>query len=273
MNEVFVELIVKGEPWQLEIALAELSDALNIEGVEEEDDQLKFYFKSEDFNADVVKSLIDIDGITHSISNINNKNWNAIWESEFQPVTVDNFASIRADFHAPNHQVVHDIIITPKMSFGTGHHATTHMMIEMLQSFSPEGKRVVDFGTGTGVLAILAKKMKASEVIGIDYDSWSIDNAAENFEKNNTAGITLLQLDHFPPELAADMILANINRNVIIDNMRQMTDGLKPGGILIVSGILESDIPDIQKLTAEKGFKELKRSMKNNWASLAFLKN
>ncbi len=272
MNEVFVEVVVKGDPAQLEIILAQLNEGMDIEGVEESEGYLKFYFKKEYFKEEIFKNLIDINNINYSISNVNNKNWNAIWESDFQPVVVNGFASIRADFHPANNDVAYDIIVTPKMSFGTGHHATTHMMIEMMQDFSPAGKEVIDFGTGTGVLAILAVKMKASLVTAIDYDAWSIANAEENFEKNHTPGITLLQLDHFPGNLSADLVLANINRNVITDNLHRIAGGLKPDGTLLISGILQSDIPDIQKLMKEAGFEELKGLLKNNWACLAFKK-
>lgn len=274
MNEVFTEVLVKGSADRLEIILAKVSYALNIEGVEEEEGQLKFYFKQESFDENVIKLLIEENNVEYYISEVYNKNWNEIWETDFQPVVVGNFATIRAGFHPPDTTVTYEIIITPKMSFGTGHHATTHMMIRMMEAFDPCGKTVIDFGTGTGVLAILAAKMKASHVSAIDCDPWSIANATENFETNSTPGIALTQSDHFPTGMPpVDLVLANINRNVIIDNLAAVAQGVKPGGLFIISGVLTTDVPDIQNLMQKSGFSELKALAENNWAALAFVKN
>ncbi len=274
MNEIFTEVLVKGTADELEIVLAQVSQAMDIEGVEETDGQLKFYFKQNAFNENEFKYLIEKNNTEYYVSTIYNKNWNEIWESDFRPVTVGSFAAIRADFHPADTTVTHEIIITPKMSFGTGHHATTHMMIQMMAAFDPCGKTVIDFGTGTGVLAILAAKMKASGVFAIDHDPWSIANAAENFEMNNTPGIVLQELDHFPAGITpVDLVLANINRNVITDNLGPVTQGLKPGGLFIISGILTSDVPEIQDLIQKSGFRKVKELSENNWVSLAFVKN
>lgn len=273
MNELFFEVLVEGKTEELDIILATVSEAMTIEGVEEADSQLRFYFRNTDFDETEFRNLVEVYKVKYSISKVFNQNWNAIWESGFQPVTVDNFASIRADFHQPNPAVAYEIVITPKMSFGTGHHATTYMMIKMLKQFDPAGKTVIDFGTGTGVLAILAAKMKASRVLGIDYDPWSISNAAENIETNNTPIVELLQKDHFPPDIPpVALILANINRNVIIDNLPALTEGVLLNGILIISGILNTDIPEMTELIQSAGFRLLNEFSENNWACLAFKK-
>ncbi len=274
MEEIFVEVVVKGNSDQLDIVLAMVAEAFDMEGVEEENGYLKFYFKQAGFNESEFHLLFKEYDIDYSISTLYNKNWNEIWESGFQPVVVGEFAAIRADFHAPVTTVTHELIITPKMSFGTGHHATTHMMIQMLEIFNPSGKTVIDFGTGTGVLAILAAKMEAAAVLAIDYDPWSIANAAENFEKNNVANITLLQADKFTGNASpANMVLANINRHVIIDNLAAIASGLTPGGLFILSGILISDVADLQELTEGFGFTQRKLLTQNNWAGMAFVKN
>ncbi|MBX3241617.1 MAG: 50S ribosomal protein L11 methyltransferase [Chitinophagaceae bacterium] len=272
MNEVFVEITVYGEAGKLETVLAQLNEVVEVAGVEELDDHWKIYLAAADFNENICREIFDINGIKYSISNINNRNWNEIWESGFDPVVVNDFVAVRAEFHPPVSGVAHEVVITPKMSFGTGHHATTHMMLEMLRTFSPHDKEVVDFGTGTGLLAILAARLGASKVTAIDYDTWSIDNALENFEKNNTPGIILLQLDHFPEGFTADMVLANINRNVIVDNFPAITRGVANGGILILSGIMDSDISDIQLVAETNGFAKQLQLLKNKWACLSFRK-
>jgi ribosomal protein L11 methyltransferase len=157
------------------------------------------------------------------------------------------------------------------MSFGTGHHATTLMMLEAIAQYNPAGKKIIDFGTGTGVLAILACKMHAKKVLAIDYDDWSIANAAENFQKNDCASIQLQKENHFLLGVY-DMIFANINLNVITDNMQAMSKSLSQDGILLVSGMLTNDLNEILKTAAQYGLTLKKQSAKNNWLCIAFKK-
>lgn len=255
-----------------ELLIAQLSDCLEIDGFEQQEDYLKMFIKEENFNTDLFKNIIEVNSIKYNKSVIKNENWNAKWESSFSPVIIDKFVAVRADFHSIIGDVEYEIIITPKMSFGTGHHATTSMVLESLNQYQPAGKSVIDFGTGTGVLAILAEKMKATEILAIDYDDWSIDNARENILKNQCIHIDLEQADHFPMGKRWDIILANINLNVIIDNMSAFAKGIAENGILIVSGILKENRDELLKTAGDNDFIVESEKEKNNWLCVAFKK-
>lgn len=271
LGEIYIEVIVDVNSLeQGEWLLAQLNEAMNITGVEELTNQLKFYFKEDEFDGNLFNKISELNNVKYSKSIIENKNWNQEWESNYEPVIAGE-VGIRADFHPKDPNVKYDICITPKMSFGTGHHATTSMMVEAMAEYSPEGKKVIDFGTGTGVLAILARKMGAGEIIAIDHDDWSIENAAENFEKNNCTSIQLQKLDHFPGG-KYDMILANINLNVIAGNMQAMAAAIEEEGILLVSGLLKDDLADILEISGKFGLALKTRVEKNNWLCIAFKK-
>jgi ribosomal protein L11 methyltransferase len=197
-------------------------------------------------------------------------NWNQLWESNFQPVVVDDFAGIRASFHEPIKGVRYEIVITPKMSFGTGHHATTCLMIRQMCEIIFSGKTVMDFGTGTGILSILAEKMGAASIIAIDNDEWSITNATENLEKNICSKIKVEKADSAAGEKSYDIILANINKNVIIDNLSTLVKQLEPGGILVLSGLLASDEAAILYETGKLLLIPGKKMLENGWISLRF---
>jgi len=179
------------------------------------------------------------------------KNWNEEWEKNFQPIVVDDFCSIRAEFHAYVPGTMHDIIITPKMSFGTGHHATTYMMIRAMKDIDFLGKSVLDVGTGTGILAILAEKCGAESVLAIDNDEWSIRNAQENTNLNQAARITVEKRNSTHGTGVFDIILANINKNFIVENLSNLRQHLSGDGVLLVSGFLQQDLSEIEK-EAEK---------------------
>jgi ribosomal protein L11 methyltransferase len=186
-------------------------------------------------------------------------------------VIVDKFCAIRAEFHDPIKDVEHEIIITPKMSFGTGHHATTYMMIEQMREIDFKNKTVFDFGTGTGILPILAEKLGASKITAIDIDDWSISNAKENIEKNNCSKISV-SLSSQIPDGKFDVVLANINRNVILSYLPQLNNTLKENCYLLLSGLLSSDEEDIIKACNNEKIQFLKGIERNNWISLVFIK-
>ncbi len=249
--------------------IAELSQ-LDYEGFEEKNDNtLIAYIPKKLFNSAMLKKLAENNQIDYTISELPSTNWNALWESNFQPVIVDDFCTVRAGFHAKATGTIHEIIITPKMSFGTGHHATTFMMMQQMRSVDMAGKRVLDFGTGTGVLAILAKKLGADQVTAIDNDEWSIENARENFAENN-AEIELINDDKLPVNTQYDIILANITKNVIVDNFRGLKNGLTNGAILILSGLLKEDEITIAEKAASLGFELEKKLERDNWISLKY---
>jgi len=179
--------------------------------------------------------------------------------------------AIRADFHAPIVNVENEILITPKMSFGTGHHATTFLMMQQMRNIDFNNKSVFDFGTGTGILAILAEKLGATSVFAIDNDEWSIENAKENAAKNACMHIDLALKDDPGGEETFDIILANINKNVILTYLSVLVNRLKKGGYLLLSGLLKEDEEDIQQAANQLPVKYISTTHKNNWICIMFL--
>ena len=195
-------------------------------------------------------------------------NWNAVWESNFTPIDVDGKAMVRAPFHkAPDSGI--DIIIEPRMSFGTGHHQTTYMMMQHLLSMDIEGKDVCDMGCGTAVLAILAKKLGGKNVVGIDIDQWAYDNAQDNIQANCTPDITvkLGGADALGDE-KFDILLANINRNILLRYMQVYCDAIRDGGHLLLSGFYVPDAPVLIEEAARYGFKMAGAIEKDHWTAL-----
>ena len=252
-----------------DLLIAGLSD-LNASGFEQLDEELIAWFNEDDYNE--VEILPLLSAYQYKIEKVKEQNWNEIWEKDFQPVVVDNFCAIRAHFHEPISSVQHEIIITPKMSFGTGHHATTYMMIQQMEAIDFKNKTVFDFGTGTGILAILAEKLEAEHVTAIDVDNWSIDNAAENIERNHCQAIELHLSSQVPSGKTFDIILANINKNVILQYFEALVKAVNTNGVIVLSGLMKEDEKDI--ILASKGFPlELRKNInRGNWISLYFSK-
>ncbi len=266
MNSIQINIEVTGE--QQDILISQLSDA-GADGFEQTDGSLIAYFNEGSFkNYEVNELLKEFHFTTQTIEE---KNWNEIWEKNFQPVIVDNFCAIRAEFHEPIKNAEHEIIITPKMSFGTGHHATTYMMIEQMRKINFKNKTVLDFGTGTGILAILAEKLSASKIEAIDNDDWSIANAKENIERNECSRISI-RLSAQIPEEKFDIVLANINRNVILEYLPRLSNSLKENSYLLLSGLLVSDKPGVVEACSNVKLTFLELSERNNWMSLVFIK-
>jgi len=209
--------------------------------------------------------------LTYTKSIIKEENWNALWESNFEPVRVGNFVGIRAHFHSNfEPHVQYDIKITPKMSFGTGHHATTFSVIELMEGIDFKGKSVYDFGTGTGILAILAQKLGASSVLAVDNDDWCIENAIENIENNQAANIQVEKVDAAGQNQLFDVILANVNRHIIEANFEALTQCAKPSSILVLSGLLIEDQSDMINLATKVNWTLVKAQPLNGWVSLMF---
>lgn len=257
---------------QGETLVALLSEQ-GFDGFEEEGIYLIAFIPKDKFvQADFEKTLERFSILAYTMSSIKNINWNQKWEEEFQPVVVDSFAAIRAHFHKPIKNVQYEIIITPKMSFGTGHHATTYMVIQLMKGIDFIGKKVLDFGTGTGVLAILAEKMGAQSVYAIDNDEWSINNAIENAEQNNCIGINIQQAGTLPANQQFDIILANINLNVITANLGAIITATLPSAKIICSGFLVTDEATILKAAENHGLKKIQAQKKGEWLALVFEK-
>jgi len=254
---------------QIELLIAELSNS-GFEGFEEIDNSLSAFIPESDFNEMLLKEITEKRNVSFSKTVIEETNWNEVWESNFNPVVVDDFVIIRADFHEPITGVEHEIIITPKMSFGTGHHATTNMMIQQMREVDFTGKVVFDFGTGTGILAILAEKLGAERIVAVDNDDWSISNTEENLGRNKCKKVELIKADNAENAEQFDIILANINKNVIVDNFSLLVERLSRDGILLLSGLLDQDEPDILQIAAEHSLNFMKKAELDKWVSLRF---
>ena len=211
--------------------------------------------------------------LTYSKSVIKEQNWNALWESNFEPVRVGDFVGIRAHFHPEFEQAVeHDIKITPKMSFGTGHHPTTFSVMQLMQNIDFRDKTVYDFGTGTGILAILAEKLGAKKVLAVDNDDWCIENAIENIQNNTSKVIRIEKVESALQKDQFDIVLANVNRHIIEANMDELSITNKQDGILVLSGLLLEDQSDMIELACTKGWRFQLAQPLNGWVSLLFNK-
>lgn len=264
----YVHLIVHvAEQNEKDLLIARLSQ-LEFEGFEEKEAELHAFVVKENFKTVAVKQVLDETGFQYATSILCSQNWNALWESNFDPVTVDDFCTIRADFHPEDKRVEHEVIITPKMSFGTGHHATTYLMLQEMRELDFHHKKVADFGTGTGILAIMAEKLGANSVWAIDCDDWSIENAKENIARNNCHNISINKATLFSSIEKFDVILANINKNVIIDNLGGLVFSLKPGGKLLLSGLLKDDKYDILMACQGHNLLRVKTVERDKWICL-----
>lgn len=253
---------------QMEKLIALLSD-LGFEGFEENENSLGAFITETDFNEDEFTRIIDMfSTVAYTKTVVENINWNKKWEENFKPVLVDDFVAIRAGFHEPIKNMAHEIIITPKMSFGTGHHATTYLMILMMKGVDFSGKSVLDFGTGTGVLAILAGKLGAEKVLAIDYDEWSITNTNENIHQNSSVNINVTQSDAVPIAEKFDIILANITLNVIISNLSSIVISSYPGAKILLSGFLKDDEMRLIGALEGAGLNYLSTLQRGDWIAV-----
>lgn len=254
---------------QKEILMALLGE-VGFDSFREEDDHIKGYIPAKLFDDSEVSSLIaslpSFEEMTYSVSTLPNINWNEEWEKNFQPVLVEDKVYIRADFHAPIDTVEHDVVINPKMSFGTGHHATTYMMVATMQEMDLRDKKVLDFGCGSGVLAILAQKMHANSTVAVDHEEWAYKNAMENVAINGVEHVTVIQGDEQAiPDEKYDVILANVNRNVLENSLLLLAERLVNGGIVLLSGLLEEDEATIVEKGVKCGLDFDSKKAKNGW--------
>jgi ribosomal protein L11 methyltransferase len=205
------------------------------------------------------------------VERIADQNWNAVWESQYEPVLIDNRCMVRAPFHPQPAGVEFDIVIMPKMSFGTAHHETTKLMIQYLLSMQVSGKSLLDMGSGTAVLAILARMKGAFPVSAIDNDEWAYNNALENVQSNNFADIEVLLGDSSSLKgKKYDIILANINRNILLNDIPFYTESLNAGGKLFMSGFYSEDLPLIEAKANETGLRIMSHRIDNNWTAACF---
>ncbi len=275
-NTIYIGYYFKVQPLQpaVEILIAELGYA-GFESFVETEEGVTAYIQKEEWHASILEDIQILNTtefeITYTFEDIAQTNWNAEWEKNFNPIVVDNTCAVRAPFHeAFNTQ--YDIVIEPKMSFGTGHHETTHMMIQHILNNDFENKSVLDMGCGTGVLAILAALKGAKPVEAVDYDNWCYLNSLENVQRNNCEQITVIEGD--ASVLGArqyDVIIANINRNILMQDMATYVSCLRPKGMLFLSGFYKEDISMIQAECEKHGLKFEEKRERNRWVSLKFL--
>lgn len=260
-----------------DIVISELSD-IGFEGFLETDDGLEAYIEAAELKLDEVEEIFSRlrqteFNISYTASQMEEKNWNEEWEKNFDPVAIKNLCRIRAPFHEPNEGFRQEVIIMPKMSFGTGHHATTSMMVEYLMTTRAEGP-LLDMGSGTAVLAILASKLGIEDITAIDIDDWAFENAPDNCELNGIRDIEILQGDaSLLGEKKFNTVLANINRNVLLEDIPKYVEVLNKNGQLFVSGFYSEDLNMIRNVAQKAGLIFNGNLTKNNWVSAQFTKS
>ena len=275
-NTIYIGYYFKAKPLEpaVEILIAELGYA-GFESFVETEEGVTAYIQKEEWQDNILDDIHVLNSdefeISYTHEDIEQTNWNEEWEKNFKPIVVDATCSVRAPFHKkPNTQ--YDIVIEPKMSFGTGHHETTHMMIQHILSNDVAGKSVLDMGCGTGVLAILAEMKGAKPIDAIDIDNWCYLNSLENVERNNCSEISVYEGDAtLLKEKQYDVIIANINRNILLRDLKIYISCLNSNGILLLSGFYSHDIPVIEQECNLHGLKLKKTLQRNNWVSLKFI--
>ncbi len=277
MDSIYIEynFIIQPKEPATEILIAELG-SVGFESFVENENGIMAYIQKNDWNPSILDNIFIINSDEFSIKythkEIAQTNWNAKWEENFNPIQVDDLVSVRAPFHN-NPNLKYDIVIEPKMSFGTGHHETTHMMIQHLLDLDLTNKRVLDMGCGTGILAIFAEMKDAKPIDAIDIDSWCYENSIENVERNGCKNISVYEGDSsLLINKKYDLIIANINRNILLADMKIYVNSLKDNGILLLSGFYQEDIPIID---AEVSKYELKLETiieRNNWVAIKYIK-
>ncbi|TPD72189.1 50S ribosomal protein L11 methyltransferase [Flavobacterium microcysteis] len=276
MANTYLGYHFKVEPKELgsEILVAELGEK-PFESFVETEFGVTAYIQKALWTEDVLEDIFILTSpeftVSYTIEEIEQVNWNEEWEKNFEAIDVDGICHVRAPFHEKT-DAKYDIVIEPKMSFGTGHHETTHMMIQHLLETDVVGKKTLDMGCGTAILAILAEMKGAQPIDAIDIDNWCYLNSIENAERNDCHHISVYEGD--AALLAGrnyDVIIANINRNILLEDMQQYVDCLNPGGTLFLSGFYEEDIPVIDASCTEKGLTYVKKHQKNNWVALKYV--
>lgn len=275
----FIQLTIICPSEYQEIFVAELAE-IGFDTFEEKEETLEAYIASELFQETAVREIIaqykELTQAKYSYKEIEKQNWNEEWEKNYHPIEVEGQCRVRATFHEANPDFEHEIVIIPKMSFGTGHHATTYNMLSLEMQYDFQGKTVLDVGTGTGVLAIMAKKLGASHIEVTDIDDWCIENSTENLGLNDMLDVPahLGIIDEIKLSRESyDVVLANINKNVLLVEIPTYASLLSSGGELYLSGFYEADIADIQNKAAEYNLELDKSVIKDNWAALKLTKS
>lgn len=275
-NIIYIGYQFQVKPLQpgTEILIAELGYA-GFESFVETEEGVTAYIQKEEWHDAILEDIYILNSdefeISYTYEEIEQINWNEEWEKNFNPIIVDGMCSVRAPFHAKP-DVRYDIVIEPKMSFGTGHHETTHMMIQHLLKNDLRDKSVLDMGCGTGVLAILAEMKGAHPIDAIDYDNWCYLNSLENVQCNHCSNITVLEGDaSLLKDQKYDVIIANINRNILLNDLGSYSKCLKANGMIFLSGFYKNDIPAIEEMCNRYELTLRDSLEKNNWVALKFV--
>lgn len=273
MNYIQFDFLTSEENLR-QILIAHLAD-LGVESFQE-DDTLQAFLPADQFTeslAEAIRRVAEQHGVAYSHQELPAQNWNTLWESNFEPIVISDFCGVRADFHDPIPNVRHEILINPQMAFGTGHHETTYMMMDIMSGISFADRKVLDYGCGTGILAILAAFLGASPIDAVDIERAAYENTLENAQKNNVQQIRVL---HGTLESVVDsgyaVVLANINRNVILESLPALRSRIQPDGILLVSGILLDDVSRVTQAAEANGFHPVHQEQKGNWAAIQFVR-
>lgn len=277
MDNIYISYTFKVSPKEpaTEILIAELGE-VGFESFVENEEGVEAFIQKTDWNAQVLEDIYVLKSgefqISYEMREIEQTNWNSEWEKNFNPIQVDGLVSIRAPFHE-NPNLKYDIVIEPKMSFGTGHHETTHMMVQHLLELDVAGKKVLDMGCGTGILAIFAEMKGANPIDAIDIDNWCYQNSLENVERNNCKHIAVYEGDAtLLKNKKYEVIIANINRNILLNDMHIYASCLNDKGVILLSGFYKEDIPVIDAEVSKYGLKLDKQIERNNWVALKYVK-
>jgi ribosomal protein L11 methyltransferase len=272
MEYIEIDIRLKLANPYAEIFIARLNE-IKYESFSTDEVGLKAYIRSDLFNkkklTEIVDDISSFTKIDLSINAIKKENWNADWENNYSPVHINKDCVIRAHFHDRFPNIEHEIIITPKMSFGTGHHETTFLVMNQIFELNLEGKQVLDIGSGTGVLSILASKLGAKKIVGIDIDKWAYENAIENSKLNNISNIQFIEgTAESIGKKMYDVVLANINRNIILADIQKYTRAMRPKSDIILSGFLKQDVKIILNKIKQLKFNLVASKNKNKWQML-----
>jgi ribosomal protein L11 methyltransferase len=270
----YIELKAEVNPVEIgrDIVIAELAE-IGFESFVEFDNGVDAYIQEPLFDESELKNLSSFNHnefkVTYQLKKIEDQNWNEVWEQNFEPINVDDTCYVRAPFHEKKTDFEFDIIIEPKMSFGTGHHETTHLMIQELLQMDLTDKVVLDMGCGTGVLAILAELKNAKSLLAVDIDEWAYENTVENISRNNCSKIkTLKGGAECIENHQFDVVIANINRNILLQDIKNYVNTLNTEGHLLLSGFFSSDKEILLKETQKYGLKLVAENSKNDWTLL-----